>query len=109
MENFKSFISEAKDEPYKLVILSHDDPEDPNETGPMIREKAEELVKMYDGKRPKALDTFLKVLNMTEDEFYEIVEKHIVSPQKMPEKNLLKNSGSNIIPPDAADWDKKFI
>ena len=75
----------------------------------MTREKAEELVKMYDGKRPKALDTFLKVLNMTEDEFYEIVEKHIVSPQKMPEKNLLKNSGSNIIPPDAVDWDKKFI
>ena len=30
MEKFKSFISEAKDEPYKLVILSHDDPEDPN-------------------------------------------------------------------------------
>ena len=43
MEKFKSFISEAKDEPYKLVILSHDDPEDPNETGPMIREKAKEL------------------------------------------------------------------
>ena len=31
MEKFKSFISEAKDEPYKLVILSHDDPEDPND------------------------------------------------------------------------------
>lgn len=75
----------------------------------MTREKAEELVKMYDGKRPKALDTFLKILKMNEDEFYEIVEKHIVSPQKMPDKNLLKKSGSNIIPPDAVDWDKKFI
>jgi len=75
----------------------------------MTREKAEELVKMYDGKRPKALDTFLKVLKMDEDEFYEIVEKHIVSPQKMPDKNLLKKSGSNIIPTDAVDWDKKLI
>ena len=75
----------------------------------MTREKAAELVKMYDGKRPRALDTFLKVLNIDEDEFYEIVEKHIVSPQKMPDKNLLKKSGSNIIPPDAVDWDKKFI
>ena len=26
MEKFKSFITEAKEEPYKLVILSHDDP-----------------------------------------------------------------------------------
>ena len=75
----------------------------------MTREKAEELVKIYDGKRPKALDTFLKVLKIDEDEFYEIVEKHIVSPQKMPDKNVLKKSGSNIIPPDAEDWDKKFI
>ena len=66
-------------------------------------------LKIYDGKRPKALDTFLKVLKIDEDEFYEIVEKHIVSPQKMPDKNVLKKSGSNIIPPDAEDWDKKFI
>ena len=40
MEKFKSFITEEKDEPYKLVVLSHDDPHDPNETGVLIREKA---------------------------------------------------------------------
>ena len=28
------------DKPYKLVILSHDDPLDPNETGPLIRKTA---------------------------------------------------------------------
>ena len=39
----KQPITEAKDKPYKLVILSHDDPMDPNETGPLIRKKAEEL------------------------------------------------------------------
>jgi RimK family alpha-L-glutamate ligase len=43
MEKFKSFITEAKEEPYKLVILSHDDPLDPNETGPLIRNLAKEL------------------------------------------------------------------
>ena len=42
MEQFKSFITE-KEHPYKLLILSHDDPLDPNETGPMIRKKASEL------------------------------------------------------------------
>ena len=40
MEKFKAFITEEKDEPYKLVVLSHDDTHDPNETGVLIREKA---------------------------------------------------------------------
>lgn len=73
------------------------------------RKKAEELVKMHDGKRPKALDTFLKILNISEDEFYKIVEKHVVSPHEMPDKNFLKKNSSNITPSDVADWDKKFI
>ena len=42
VEKFKSFIKEEK-QPYKLLILSHDDPFDPNETGPMVRKKASEL------------------------------------------------------------------
>ena len=75
----------------------------------MNREKAVELVKMYDGKRPKALDTFLKILKMNEDEFYEIVEKHVVHPHKMPDKELLKKNKSNIVPADSNDWDKKFL
>ena len=43
IEKFSSYIQEAKDKPYKLVILSHDDPLDPNETGPLIRDHAKEL------------------------------------------------------------------
>jgi len=43
-KKFKSFITEEDNEkPYKLVILSHDDPLDPNETSPMIRKKADKL------------------------------------------------------------------
>ena len=49
MDNFKKFISEQDSEQsYKLVILSHDDPLDPNETAPMIKKKANELgIKVY--------------------------------------------------------------
>ena len=44
MEKFKSFITEEeKEQPYKLLILSHDDPLDPNETGPMIRKTAKSM------------------------------------------------------------------
>ena len=44
MDDFKKFLSEQSDEkPYKLVILSHDDPLDPNETSPMIKKKADAL------------------------------------------------------------------
>ena len=44
MEKFSDFISEQdNNKPYKLLILSHDDPLDPNETGPMIKKKASDL------------------------------------------------------------------
>jgi len=31
MENFKSFITEEKDEPYRFVLIWYDDPDDPDE------------------------------------------------------------------------------
>ena len=47
MEKFVEFITEEK-KPYELLIISHDDPLDPNETGPLVRKKAEELdLKVY--------------------------------------------------------------
>ena len=42
LDNFKTFLAE-EEKPYKLLILSHDDPLDPNETGPLVRKKAQEL------------------------------------------------------------------
>ena len=42
--SLKDYIAEQSPEkPYKLLILSHDDPLDPNETAPMVKKKAEEL------------------------------------------------------------------
>lgn len=46
--------------------------------GLMSREEGLKLVEKHDGKRPKALDLFLKEVGMTEDEFNKITEKHIV-------------------------------
>jgi RimK family alpha-L-glutamate ligase len=44
LEDFKDFITEKKeDDTYQLVILSHDDPHDPNETAPLVQKKAKEL------------------------------------------------------------------
>ena len=49
MNEIKSLYEKLKDEPetkgetYRLVILSHDEADDPNETGILIRKRAEEL------------------------------------------------------------------
>ena len=42
LDDFKTFLAEEK-ETYKLLIFSHDDPLDPNETGPLVRKKAQAL------------------------------------------------------------------
>ena len=44
MKSFGTHLQEQVDEKkYKLVILSHDDPHDPNETWILIRDKAQAL------------------------------------------------------------------
>jgi len=46
--------------------------------GLITREQGLQLVKKYDGKRPKALDAFLMEIGMSEEEFMEITKKHKV-------------------------------
>ena len=43
MEKFKSFITEEKEQPYKLLILVHSTPEDPNKTGVIIDKEAKKI------------------------------------------------------------------
>ena len=44
VSKFNEFVAEAENKkPYKLVIFSHDEKDDPNETGVLIRDKAEKL------------------------------------------------------------------
>ena len=53
------------------------------------REEALELVKTYDGKRPKALDFFLKMTGISEDEFYDYAFNHIVDPHEEINREFL--------------------
>ena len=39
MEQFKSYITEEKDEPYRLMLIIFDDPNDPNKTGEEIEKE----------------------------------------------------------------------
>ncbi len=72
------------------------------------RKEGEDLVAMYDGKKPKSLNLFLKITNISEDEFYKIVREHEIFPNKMDNDNFLKKNSSNITPHDYDDWEKKF-
>jgi len=74
----------------------------------MSREKAVELCNMYDGKKPKALELFLKITNIDEDEFYKIIEQHVVSPNVLPAREELDRNSSNIKLQDLDTWIDKF-
>lgn len=52
--------------------------------GRLDRDSGLEMVKKYDGRKPAALDRFLKMVNITEEQFMEIVEKSVVAPNVMP-------------------------
>ncbi|HAR62793.1 MAG TPA: N-acetyl sugar amidotransferase [Candidatus Margulisbacteria bacterium] len=48
--------------------------------GRMTREEGNKLAEEYDGKRPASLDHFLEILQITEEDFYNILTKHQVFP-----------------------------
>jgi hypothetical protein len=72
----------------------------------LTREQGVELVKTYDGKRPSSLDGFLKILNISENEFYDIVFKHIVHPHKPENIESLKSNKNNHTPKDIINFEK---
>ncbi len=72
------------------------------------REKGKELASLYDGKKPKSLDLFLKMVNLNENEFYDIVSKHVIEPHKIMSKENFKRSSSNVVPKDLQEWFEKF-
>ncbi len=65
------------------------------------RDEAIAITQKYDGKRPASLDRFLKVLQITEDEFYDILSKHEVFPWKFDRTNV--ETGEPM--PDMEQWD----
>lgn len=69
--------------------------------GRKTREEAESIEQEYDGKRPASMDWFLDILGMTEDEFYDILEKHQVHPWKFDKESI--STGKTM--PDFDKWD----
>ena len=73
--------------------------------GRMKLEDGKKLIKDNDGKRPESLDYFLKILNISENEFMEIVKKHQISPWNFDEKNTQKGKKLH----DQNSWDDNKI
>jgi hypothetical protein len=74
--------------------------------GRMERAEAEELVRQYDGKRPGALDIFLRYLGMNENEFMELVAPHVVPPHEMPDLDEVRANRMNREPWDFERWSR---
>jgi hypothetical protein len=73
--------------------------------GALGREEALALEDQYDGKRPASLDWFLSILQISEAEFYEILEKHQVHPWKFDPSQV--QTGAPL--PDMPLWDTTAI
>ena len=69
------------------------------------RKKACEMEKKFDGKRPASLNRFLEFLQITEEEFYEILSKHRVHPWEF-DKNKVEN-GEPLS--DMNQWDHTLV
>jgi hypothetical protein len=73
--------------------------------GQISREKALAIEQEYDGKRPASIDWFLSILQISEDEFYELLEKHQVHPWEFVKEPVTTGP----VPPDFTEWDRTVI
>lgn len=71
--------------------------------GRITKEIADKLVFEFEGKRPPSLDVFLSYLNMTEDEFNEIIEPLVIPPTKH-DLNTIQDAPKTS---DFEDWYKE--
>lgn len=71
----------------------------------MTRERAWQLAEEYRDMRPESLDLFLEFLQITEDEFIEILSKHTVHPWKFDPASVKKGEPL----PDMERWDKTVV
>ena len=58
--------------------------------GRLTKDEGERLIENFDGKRPENLDYFLKILELTEDEFFDIASSHEVAPHKFDRKKNIE-------------------
>lgn len=58
--------------------------------GRMTRKKALQLIKKYEGKKPRSLAVFLEYVGISADEFNKIVAKHLITPASPVDPHKLK-------------------
>ena len=63
------------------------------------------LCEAYDGKRPASLDFFLDILQITEEEFMEILLKHQVNPHEFDPSVV----SPGVPVPDMDKWDRTQV
>ena len=73
--------------------------------GRKTRDEGLALEREYDGKRPASIDWFLDILQITEEEFYDILEKHQVFPWTFDASEI--ETGKPV--PDMQQWDKTKV
>jgi len=73
--------------------------------GELGREEALALEAQYDGKRPASIDWFLDILQISESEFYAILEKHQVHPWKFDPATVQTGPVMH----DFAQWDSTVV
>lgn len=71
----------------------------------LTREEGLKITEMYDGKRPESLDYFLEMLQLTEDEFYDILSKHKVFPWEFDREKI--EAGGVLT--DMSEWDQTRV
>jgi hypothetical protein len=71
----------------------------------MSREKGWELAEEYRSRRPASLDLFLNFLQISEEEFMEILLKLKVHPWEFDPKQVTQ--GEQL--PDMEQWDKTLV
>jgi len=69
--------------------------------GKMTKEEGKILVDKYHAKKPKSLEYFLKIMNITEEEFMDIALKHQISPWEYDKSKV--TSGEKLH--DQDNWD----
>ena len=75
--------------------------------GRIDRKTALELCEKFDGGKPVVFEIFLKLMKISEDEFMDIISKHVVEPFNMPSKEEIKSN--NIVLDGLDQFEKKII
>lgn len=66
--------------------------------GRISRDKAMEMIKEFEGRKPKSLEVFLEYIGLTEEQFNEIVSRHLIPPAVYVDPRIL--------PEGAKLWDQ---